>query len=80
MWIHNFAAMVEQCGGRVVKTRWESPTASDKQGLYFVFARPERTQCQRDTSVNTAHDLPASSHATHANVRKARVLGARTAR
>ncbi len=36
-WIHNFEAMVEEAGGRVVRRRWEGAKVHD-QALYFVFA------------------------------------------
>jgi len=39
-WIHNFEPMIAAAGGRVVKTRWQVPEASEKKGLYFVFAAP----------------------------------------
>jgi SAM-dependent methyltransferase len=37
-WIHNFEAMVEAAGGRVVHRRWEGDKVHNDQPLYFVFA------------------------------------------
>jgi SAM-dependent methyltransferase len=40
MWAHDFEAMVRSSGGEVLSRRWEPPSGADRQGLYFVFARP----------------------------------------
>jgi len=37
-WIHNFEALVEEAGGRVVKSRWEGTKLYNYQSLYYVFA------------------------------------------
>lgn len=39
-WIHNFDAMVENAGGRVVLHRWEGDKQFKYQPIYFVFATP----------------------------------------
>lgn len=39
-WIHNFDAMVDNAGGRVVCHRWEGNRDFKSQALYFVFATP----------------------------------------
>jgi SAM-dependent methyltransferase len=42
--IHNFDAMVERAGGRVVARRWEGSRDVDGNTIYFVFATPEETE------------------------------------
>lgn len=37
-WIHNFEALVDKAGGRVVKSRWEGTKLYNYQSLYYVFA------------------------------------------
>lgn len=40
MWTHNFGAMIEAEGWEIVSKRWKSPSESDSQGLYSIFASP----------------------------------------
>jgi SAM-dependent methyltransferase len=42
--IHNFDAMVERAGGRVVARRWEGSREVDGNTIYFVFATPHVTE------------------------------------
>jgi SAM-dependent methyltransferase len=40
-WIHNFEAIIDRAGGRVVRSRWEGAKLYNLQTLCFAFAAPE---------------------------------------
>ena len=43
-WIHNFDALVNACGGHVIRNRWEGARQYNNQTICFTFACPSREQ------------------------------------
>lgn len=43
-WIHNFDAMVEKAGGRVIKRRWQIGLENDTRHIYYIFAVPAESR------------------------------------
>ena len=55
-WVHNFEAMLEAAGGRVVRRRWERAESNNNQALYFVFATKATVLPTTENSANDAAD------------------------